>query len=163
MIHVLHKSPIPLHNPARLSIHLNSDPSPVSTEQLGIVRISGANNRLSWIGGTYRDEWIDAGINELGSYAVACDTTPPLIRPSDISRWREKKKISILITDNLSGISSYRGEINGKYALFEYDAKNALITYDFDDERLHPGYHRLKLTVTDRCGNKSTFEHSFTW
>ena len=163
LIHVLHRSPVPLHNPARLSIHLNSDPSPLSTEQLGIVRLSGINDKLSWIGGTYRDEWIDAEINELGSYTVACDTTPPLIRPTDINRWREKKKISIRITDNLSGISTFKGEINGNYALFEYDAKNALITYDFDEERLHPGYHRLKLTVTDRCGNKSYFEHSFTW
>ena len=162
-IHILHKTPVPLHNPALLSIHLDSSFMSVNTEQLGIVRLSGPNGRMSWIGGTYRDEWIDAEINELGSYTVACDTTPPVIRPVDPGKWREKKRISFLITDNLSGISTYRGEINGKYALFEYDGKRTLITYDFDDERLHPGYHRLKLTVTDGCGNQSFYEHSFSW
>ena len=162
-VHVLHKSPVPLHTPARLSIHLDNAPTSVSTEQLGIVRRTGSNDRISWVGGTLRDEWIDADINELGTYAIACDTIPPLIRPVDISKWREKKKISILITDNLSGVLSYRGEINGKYALFEFDGKRALITYDFDEEKLNPGYHRLKLTVTDGCGNKSYYEHAFSW
>ena len=162
-VHFLHKSPVPLHNPARLSIHLDNTPEYVNTKQIGIVRLSGSNDKVSWIGGTYRDEWIDTDINELGVYTVACDTIPPVIRPVDTNKWREKKKISIRISDNLSGISLYRGEINGKYALFEYDAKNALITYDFDNERLHPGYHRLKLTVTDGCGNNSYYEHSFSW
>ena len=162
-VHVLHKSPVPLHNPARLSIHLDSASVSVNTEQLGIVKLSGSNGRMSWIGGIYRDEWIDADISELGTYTIACDTTPPVIRPVDTNKWRERKKISIILTDNLSGVATYRGEINGKYALFEHDGKNALITYDFDGEKLHPGYHRLKLTVTDGCGNKSYYEHSFSW
>lgn len=162
-VHTLHPTPVPLHTSAQLSIHIDSAFSSANTDQLGIVRIARPSGKKTWVGGVYRDEWIDADISELSTYAVACDSTPPVIRPTDPSKWREKKKISIRISDNLSGISSYRGEINGKYALFEYDAKNALISYDFDDERLHPGYHRLKLTVTDRCGNKSTYEHAFTW
>ena len=162
-VHNLHNSPVPLHNPAQLSIFIDSIYEPVKTEQLGIVRLSGLNMRKSWIGGTYRDGWIDVKINELGAYTVACDTVPPQIRPVEQNLWRSKKKISIRITDDLSGISTFRGYINGKYALFEYDGKNSLITYDYDDERLHPGYHRLKLTVTDGCGNISVFEHAFTW
>ena len=162
-VHTLHKTPVPLHTPAQLSIFMDSIYESVKTEQLGIVRLSGQNRRKSWIGGTFRDGWIDTKINELGMYAVACDTVPPVIRSVEQNTWRGKKKISIRITDNLSGVSTFRGEINGKYALFEFDGKNSLITYDFDDERLHPGYHRLKLTVTDRCGNKSVFEHAFTW
>jgi len=67
------------------------------------------------------------------------------------------------MTDNLSGISSFRGEINGQYALFEYDGKTNMLTYYFDEERVPPGYHHLKLTVIDRCGNKSVFENKFSW
>jgi hypothetical protein len=166
-VHVLHNVPVPLHTPARLFIYLDSlDRSDIhisSIEQLGIVRFSGTNKKPTWIGGKYGYDWIDAEINELGAYAVACDTIPPVIRPVETEKWRSRKKISIRITDNLSGISTYRGEINGKYALFEYDGKNSLITYDFDDEKLHPGYHRLKLTVTDGCGNTSTYNYSFSW
>ncbi len=163
LAHTLHNSPVPLHTPAQLSIRMDSSFTSTNTDQFGIVHISSPNGKRSWIGGVYRDEWIDAEINELGTYTVARDTTPPVIRPVDPGKWREKQKISIRITDDLSGISTYRGEINGKYALFAHDGKNALITYTFDNERLHPGYHRLKLTVTDRCGNKSTYEYSFTW
>lgn len=161
-MHTLHHKPVPLHNPARLSIHIKNAPAYAKSEQLGIVHIR-KNGRTSWVGGTFRDHWIDAEINELGTYTIACDTTPPLIRPIEQQTWRAKKKISIRMTDQLSGIASYRGEIDGKYALFEFDGKKALITYTFDDERIRPGYHRLKLTVTDRCGNKSIYEHAFSW
>lgn len=162
-VHTLHNTPVPLHTPAQLSLYIDSSHTSMNTNQFGIVRIIHPAGKKTWIGGVYRDGWMDAEINELGTFAIARDTKPPIIRPVDPSKWREKKKINIRISDDLSGISTYRGEIDGKYALFEYDAKNTLITYDFDDERLHPGYHRLKLTVTDRCGNKTTYEHSFTW
>lgn len=158
--HRLHRTPVSLHYPARLSIYADSLSSFENTRQLGIARIR-KNGHLSWIGGAFRDGWLDAEIHELGDYTVACDTTPPRITPLDPQTWRAKKKISIRISDNLSGIASYRGEIDEKYALFEYDAKNALLTYVFDDERLYPGYHWMKLTVTDRCGNQSVYEYTF--
>lgn len=161
-VHTLHNRPVPLHHPARLSIHLDSTFMYGDTNQYGIVRIR-KNGQQSWIGGIYRDGWIDAEINELGTYTVACDTTPPTIRPIEPDQWRNKKKISIRMTDNISGIATYRGEIDGRYALFEFDGKKALITYTFDNERVNPGYHRLKLTVTDQCGNKSVYEHAFSW
>jgi hypothetical protein len=162
-VHTLHKSPVPLHEPAQLSIHTKRMPEQADTEQFGIVRINAFTGSISWIGGTYRDEWIDAGINELGIYAVARDTVPPVITPVNPDKWRERKRMAVRITDSLSGISTYRGEIDGKYALFEFDGKYALLSYTFDSERLHPGHHHLKLTVTDRCGNRSEYEHSFAW
>jgi murein DD-endopeptidase MepM/ murein hydrolase activator NlpD len=162
-VHTLHKSPVPLYKPAQLSIHTNRMPEHASTEQLGIVRINTLTGNISWIGGAYRDGWMDTEINVLGTYAVMCDTIPPVITPVDPDKWHERKQIKIRITDNMSGIAMYRGEIDGKYALFEFDGKKAALSYDFDDERLHPGYHRLKLTVTDQRGNKSEYKYFFTW
>ena len=161
-VHILHKSPVSLHNPARLSIHMDTLFASVNTDQIGIVRLNVANGGKSWIGGSFRDEWIDTEIYELGAFAISCDTIPPEIRPIKPERWRVEKKIKIRIYDNLSGVSTYRGEINGKYALFGFDGKNALLTYDFDDEKLHPGYLNLKLTVTDGCGNISIYKYSFS-
>ena len=161
-IHQLHPSPVSLHYPAQLSLFIDSVLPSIKPDQYGIVRINLNDGRRTWIGGVYRDGWIDAQINELGAYTVACDLNPPKITPIDPLRWRNKKKISIRISDDLSGISSYRGEIDGKYALFEYDSKNALLTYAFDDERLHPGAHHLIMTVTDRCGNQSEYHFDFT-
>ncbi|MDR1097413.1 MAG: M23 family metallopeptidase [Tannerella sp.] len=161
-VHTLHRVPVPFHRPAQLSIHIDSVYEPVMNEQLGIVKISPGGHR-SWIGGTYRDGWMDAEIYELGDYTVAYDTNPPVITPVEPGKWRERKQIKIRISDDLSGISTYRGEIDGQYALFGFDGKNALLTYDFDSERIHPGYHRLKLSVTDRCGNRSVYGYALTW
>jgi murein DD-endopeptidase MepM/ murein hydrolase activator NlpD len=160
-VHTLHRSPVPLHEPAQLSIYLTHEQA--DTKRFGIVRINAFTGKLSWIGGAYRDGWIDAGISELGTYAVARDTVPPVITPVEPDKWRGRKQIRLRITDRLSGISTYRGEIDGNYVLFEFDGKKAMLSYDFDDERLHPGYHHLKLNVTDRCGNKSEYRHAFTW
>jgi murein DD-endopeptidase MepM/ murein hydrolase activator NlpD len=162
-VHTLHPSPVPLHEPAQLSIYMNPVHEPSGTKQFGIVRINAFTGKHSWIGGVYRDGWIDAGISELGTYAVACDTVPPIITPVDSGKWRGRKQLRLRIADNLSGISTYRGEIDGRYVLFEFDGKTAMLSYDFDDERLHPGYHHLTLHVTDRCGNRSEYRHAFTW
>ena len=162
LIHLLHPSPVPLHYPAQLSLFIDSVLPSFKPNQYGIIRINLSDGRRTWIGGVYRDGWIDAKVSELDAYTVACDLNPPKITPIDPLRWCDKKKISIRISDDLSGIASYRGEINGKYALFEYDSKNALLTYTFDDERLLPGAHHLKLTVTDRCGNQSEYNFDFT-
>jgi len=160
-IHLLHSSPVPLHYPAQLSLFIDSALTSINESQYGIVRINPNNGRKTWIGGVFLDGWLNASIKELGAYTVSCDINPPIISPIDPIRWRERKKINIRISDDLSGISSYRGEIDSKYALFEYDSKNALLTYTFDDERLSLGAHHLKLTVTDRCGNQSVFEYEF--
>ena len=161
-VHVLHNSPVPLHNSAKLSIRLDSLSENINTSRLGIVRINRSDGRMSWIGGKYRDGWMEADISELGAYTVAQDITPPVIRPLNPESWRGNKRINIRITDNFSGIFSFRGEIDGKYALFEYDSKNSLLTYSFDDKRLSGGRHQLKLTVIDRSGNKSVYEYSFS-
>ena len=47
-----------------------------------------------------------------------------------------KTGIRIKITDNFSGIKSYEPQIDGKWALFEYDQKNNLLIYRFDPERI---------------------------
>lgn len=160
-IHILHDAPVPLHQKAQLSIYLSQD-SLADKSQYGIISIR--NKRLSWVGGTYRDGWIDGKISELGNhYAIAVDTVPPKITPVESNKWVEKKMISFKINDNLSGVQSYRGEIDGQYVLFEMDGKKALIWYTFDPERLARGKHVLSLTVTDACGNQSVHDSSFSW
>ena len=158
--HFLHDKPVALHQPARLSLRILED-TLTEKRQYGIVTI--ANNRNSWIGGTYREGWVDANISELGVYAILSDRTPPRITPVDQPQWITKGVISFRLTDNLSGVSTYRGEIDGNYVLFEMDGKSALITYTLDKERLVRGKHSLSLTVTDACGNQAMYEASLQW
>jgi len=157
-IHQLHDKPVALHKPANLSLFLAQDTLP-EKRQYGIISIN--RKKYTWIGGTYRDGWMDAEIRELGNYAVAQDTIPPKIMPVDSVHWMTDQKIAFRLTDDLSGISAYRGEIDGNYALFEMDGKKSLIWYLFDNKRLIHGEHTLILVVTDHCGNRSEYKTKF--
>ena len=158
--HKLHDRTVPIHKSAQLSLRLQND-TLADKGKYGIARKQ--NGRLSWIGGTYRNGWIDADIRELGSYTIAQDTRPPVITPVNPAAWTGSQKITFRISDNLSGISSFRGEIDGAFVLFELDGKKGLASYAFDKKRLEKGAHKLVFTVTDNCLNQTVFEHSFVW
>jgi hypothetical protein len=159
-VHHLHDSYIPLHDKAILSIRLTAD-SLDDKGKYGIVRLQG--NRAVWIGGKYSGGWIEASIRELGAHTVMYDITAPEIKPVNPRAWATQRAVNIRISDNLSGIETYRGEIDGKYALFELDGKKGLATYRFDSSRLARGNHKLKFILTDACGNSSVYETSFAW
>ena len=159
-IHTLHEEAVPLHKQANLSIRIQND-TLANKQQYGIVRIH--KGRTYWIGGAYKDGWMQADIRELATYSIDADTVPPVITPIDPDKWVQKKCITLRISDRFSGIDTYRGEIDGAYALFEFDGKKGLVTYKFDAERLTKGAHELTFTVTDACGNKNVYTRNFVW
>ncbi|MDL2281766.1 M23 family metallopeptidase [Parabacteroides sp. OttesenSCG-928-G06] len=158
-IHQLHDNPLALHQGAQLSLRLTND-TLENKSQYGIVRIH--KGRPSWVGGDYRNGWIDGTIREMGKYTIAIDNCPPTITPIDPANWIRKQKFTFRLSDELSGINSYRGEIDGQYVLFERN-NNSVLSYHFDKERLERGTHHLQLTVTDGAGNESIYTHTFTW
>ena len=162
LVHQLCDFAVPLHKSAKISIRIDSLIPDSNTDRYGIVKVK-KGKITSWLGGGYKDGWIESDISELTNYGISRDTVNPVITPLNPTKWRENKQIRIKISDDLSGIYSFKGEIDGKYALFEYDAKKALLKYTFDNERVPPGYHRIKLTVIDRCGNRSVYENALTW
>ncbi len=157
--HILHNKPVAFHKSAKLSLRLQTDTLD-NKQQYGIVRLQ--NGRRSWTGGVYRNGWVDADIKEMGSYTLGQDLVPPTITPLNPATWVSKQAIALRLSDNLSGVQTYRGEIDGQYVLFEMNSKS-VITYHFDKERLARGKHTLKLVVTDACGNQSTYTYPFTW
>ncbi len=91
-----------------------------------------------------------------GSYALVSDNTAPIIKPLNFSdkKWLSKNNtLKIKIEDKLSGVSSYRATINGKFILMEYNYKKGVLTYDSENN--------LKLIVVDNVGNNATFEATF--
>ncbi|MDE6457836.1 MAG: M23 family peptidase, partial [Muribaculum sp.] len=67
-----------------------------------------------------------------------------------------------IISDNLSGIKSWRGEIDGKFALFELDGKTGRLSFRPDGERFSKtGSHNVKLTVTDAAGNVAEYSGKY--
>ena len=157
--HILHENIVPIHKSVQLSLRLQNDTLD-NKRQYGIVRVQNGNS--SWIGGTYRNGWVDADIREFGSYTISQDTKAPVITPINPKTWVGKQAFTFRLSDNLSGIDTYRGEIDGKYILFEMNNRS-VITYKFDKERLKRGKHTLKLIVTDAAGNEAAYTYPFIW
>lgn len=161
-IYSVHDKHIPLDSYCDMTIALKSD-TLKNKNLYGIVR----KNKSSeiWVGGEYRDGKITARIRELGhSYAISCDKTPPKITPVNPEKWVAQRKITIRMSDNKSGINTYKGTIDGNFVLFENDSKNPNYTYHFDSERLEKGRnHKFSFTATDVCGNAATYEYEFKY
>lgn len=160
-VYMLHNNLVPIHKSASLSIKVPRDKdSTANIRQYGIVHIVG--KRCLWIPSTCNNNRVEADIKEFGNYSVRRDTKQPTIAPLYVNAWTSRKEISFRLTDDLSGIQSYRGEIDGHYALFEIN-RQAVISYAFDKERLQRGQHIVKITATDFAGNTATFIRPFFW
>lgn len=160
-IYLINNSPIPLANSGKIWIQIKKKPE-ADYSKLGIVKIE-KNGKQNWIGGTLERGGISTDVKELGDkYAIDIDTEKPVIFPLQPLRWASLKKISIKVTDGKSGIASYRGEIDGKYALFTHDIKSDYYFYTFDNDRLSQGEnHTLKFRVKDNTGNEAEYMYVF--
>jgi hypothetical protein len=157
-VHHLHNPNTPLHTYCTLSIKpLNL---PVDLRDKALIVEVEPNNRRSSRGGKFENGFVTAQIRSFGNYAVAVDTVPPVIRPVNVFPNKKVAKqftIMVKISDNLSGIRSYRGTLNGEWILMDYDAKKNLLVYSFD-ERMKKGKNLFRLVVTDATGNTTRYE-----
>lgn len=167
-IYSVNKTPVPLDKSGEVSIKLSSDPLS-NKKQYGVVQLT--NNRASWIGGSYKNGSIIAKIRELGiRLAVSADTEAPKITRIETSGKGKRRivvpkdEIRIRMSDNLSGIATFKGTIDGKFALFTHDMKSSIYTYKFDPARLKKGItHKIVFTATDGCGNTAQYTGEFIY
>lgn len=162
-IHRVNNKPVPLHRNGQIWLKLKNQ-NQTDTTRFGVVKIA-ANGKENWLGGDYKNGGVEVSINELGErYAIDKDTVSPVITPQAPAQWAAQKRIRIRLSDVKSGISSFRGEINGKFILFRHDMKSDIYTYTFDDSRLTRGQPQtLTFTATDGTGNTSEFKYEFKY
>ncbi|HEX7411794.1 MAG TPA: hypothetical protein VF298_06600, partial [Bacteroidales bacterium] len=170
VLHLLGDPLIPLQQRITVSIRVDSLPVRLRNKVL-LVRIADGKRNASE--GNWKNGYVTGKSWYFGYYTIGADTIPPTIKPSPLPyKPRSRKhhhrppqpkgtKLSFIITDNFSGIASYRATINGKWALMDYDAKNDLLTYNYDN-LLKPGKNRFRLTVTDEKGNKASYYKTIT-
>lgn len=159
--HAIAPVEVSLHRPAELSIRLTTD-TLADKAQYYLVQLK--NNRRYAVNGEYDNGWYKAKIRTFGSYAVAVDSVQPDIQPVAPERWGSRGVVTLKISDGESGLNTYRGEIDGKFVLFELDGKTGRITYRLESNRVKKGSkHDLRVAVTDMCGNERTYSHSFVW
>jgi murein DD-endopeptidase MepM/ murein hydrolase activator NlpD len=151
---ICHKE-IPLFKPFIMVMKVDSMPEDLKGKAV-IARLENQGKLIS-IGGEYKNGFITVKAYKFGDYLISIDTVPPEISSLN---FKEGKSISTMpdlrlkIADDFSGISSYRAEVNGRWLLMEYDAKNDLLMATIDDH-IPSGTIELKIIVTDKCGNKT--------
>ena len=160
---VYHLSPatIPLKTDFTLYLKPLSDiPEPLHNKLVIIRRAPGEQELrvATWAPGG----WLAGRFRGFGYFEVKADTTAPLIMPlgklHDGIRLTDAREIRFRITDDLSGIASYRATLDGKWLLMG-QFRNT-IYYSFD-EHCPPGRHTLIITVSDNVGNSRTYELHF--
>ena len=143
---------IPLHSPCSIVLDITNDSYPDKTKY-GIVSVN--KSQMSWLGGKYESGRMKGTIRETGSFTIQVDTIPPVVRPVNQAQWTANKRISFRISDNLSGISEWKGTIDGQFVLFEYDAKSNSLFCAFDPKRIKKGCGKLTLWVKDAAENRT--------
>ncbi|RTY81441.1 M23 family metallopeptidase [Flavobacterium sp. LS1P28] len=157
----LHDDTVPAHSNFTVSIE-DTKATELQREKMFIGRIDGkaTNYNPTYI----KDNVFSTKVKILGKYALVSDTVAPKITmnaPVEGKWISTQKTIQLSISDDLSGIKSYNGYLNGKWVLFEYDNKTRKITHYFSDGIVAEGANDLKVVVTDNVGNSTTFETHF--
>ena len=101
---------------------------------------------------------------KFGLYFIKNDSLSPEISPLNFKNgdWVSNKKyLKFKILDKQSGIKKYKGKINGKWMLFEYEYKKNLISYEFDSFYLSKSKNEVEIEVEDMVGN--TLIKTFTF
>ncbi|MDD2196072.1 MAG: M23 family metallopeptidase [Bacteroidales bacterium] len=161
----VHNRFTPVHKNYKLTI--NSRKINENLKSKALIATINTKNEIEAVGGTYSNGSVTARLNYFGDFFVAVDTIAPeikLINTVAENDYSNEESIMFLVKDNLSGVSSITGTIDGKWALFEYDKKNDIVFYKFDSERLQEGKrHKLSLEVADAKDNISSIDYWFYW
>ncbi|MGO4911348.1 M23 family metallopeptidase [Leeuwenhoekiella sp. W20_SRS_FM14] len=152
--------------PVQKYIKLSYDVSAFLPGDRERLYIGSVNYRglLRYEGATLEGDHISASVNALGDFKLGLDAKPPKIEAIDLTdgKWiSDYKTLNFKITDEDTGIKSYRATINGNFILLEYEYKKNLLTYNFDDGISVSGENQLQLIVTDNVGNSTTFKTTF--
>lgn len=147
---------IPVHKSYELKIKTN--PQKTASSKLTVVHLH--KEKKTPLGGKWENGWMKVTTRVLGDFVVMADTVPPTLKAVNFQlngSIDTINQLKINVKDDFSGIRDVEPSLNGSWLLMDYDPKNNLLVYEID-ERLLKGKNRLKVVVTDQCGNQSVLE-----
>jgi len=156
-IYFLGDEEVPLQTRIKVSIKGTKLPQQLRSKAL-LVRIN-RDGKKSPAGGDFENGYVSSTTNLFDGYAIAIDTVAPIIKPW-MENGKSKTSLKFTVSDNFSGISVYKGEINGEWALVEWDPKNKLMVYKFD-QVAREGKNKFTLYLEDNKGNKTSYSTTF--
>ena len=116
------------------------------------------NGKVISLGGKLKDGAVETDTHTMGEYALKIDSIAPTVKASNFKDGQSVaalKSLRFKISDDMTGIDAYDIYLDDVWVLGQYDAKNALLYYEFD-EKMKKGTNNVKVVVTDGVGNKKT-------
>ncbi|HLU80437.1 MAG TPA: M23 family metallopeptidase [Flavobacteriaceae bacterium] len=158
----LHNDKTPLHKNISIGIDISNYEDP-ARQKLCFARTYPWGSK--YYSNTYREKnRLTTHTRTFGTYTLTIDDKPPTVEPVNFydGQWISKNKtLKVKIEDDFSGISAYRGTVNGKFIVMEYNPDNGMLTYEFADGIVTDTENNLKVIVTDNVGNSTIFEAVF--
>ena len=114
------------------------------------------NGKVSSLGGKMKNGWMEVKTYTMGEYTIKVDSVAPTVKASNFKDGQSVKALKSLrfkISDDMTGIETYDIYLDDVWVLGQYDAKNNLLYYEFD-EKMKKGTNNVKVVVTDGVGNK---------
>lgn len=111
----------------------------------------------------YEDGFVKGKAHSFGDFYITVDTISPYVKPINIHNGANMAKargIFLRIGDNLTGVKTYNGKIDGKWVLMQWDYKTKILSYTFDS--LSHGKHSFELVVGDAKNNFRQYTANFT-
>ena len=158
----IHNNRVPAHRNFTITFDASKYPES-ERKQLFIARLD-KKMRPNYTSTYKRGATFTTRTRNLGTYTLAKDTVAPKIRTKNFKprQWLNNYRyLSLLISDDLSGIDTYSATLNGEWILMEYEPKTKTLTYNFDDKILDKKQCELKVVVKDNVGNTNTLNVSF--
>lgn len=161
----IHDRTFPVHRYFDLAIKPKGLPD--TLRQKAFIAYCAVDHSITNYGGEWAsDGFLRTKADILGDFCIMIDTVPPTIKPvSFAADMTKSESMKFKIGDNYAAAGradglSFRAEVDGKWILMNYDAKNDLLIHIFDGT-IVPGDHVLKLAVTDDRGNRTVLEKTF--
>ncbi|AMM52541.1 peptidase M23 [Rufibacter sp. DG15C] len=138
-----------LFKPAKVTIrpkNIPADKSKAAVYGLGWGKSTG------FLGGTWNGDAITFSARDFGKFKVLSDTVGPTVKLVQ----KSPSQISFKVWDNLSGMASWRCEVNGQWVLLKWEHKNSTLTSERLDKTV-PLSGDVVLTVKDAMGNETVY------
>lgn len=147
-----------------MTLKIKEDNLPENLRSKAIVaRVNSSGGRAS-MGGKWEDGYVTAIINDNGKFMITTDTTAPYITSKQEKGTTIKgSKLRFTISDNLSGIATFNGYVDGKWEVFSLDGKSALLEYEINNYDSTSRKHDVKIDITDAKGNKKIYQTYYYW
>lgn len=151
----------PAHLPFQIRLPV-SKAWPASRQVIAQVNASG--QAIKALTTKANGEWLECESKTFGRFAVTADLQPPAIAPAGVTNGQHlptNAGFAFKVSDNLSGLQSFRVTVNDAWVLAEYEHKQQRMSIAARELEPHHGELKLKAMATDHCGNLSTFECTF--